>query len=238
MTMTATLDARSAASLLRWWADAGVDTLVDETPRHWTAKAVVTPVAEAFVPAETPPADLEAIVAWLAASSELDSVAGPSSRRLAPFGNPAAAIMIVTDMPEAGDVEVGKLLSGEVGELLDKMLAAIGLDRATIYCAPLCPGRPASGRIDPALLPKLGETARRHIAQSGCTRVWLLGQTTSRAILQTDDAGAAGKLLEINQDGRTVAAVASLHPRLLIQHPARKAQVWKEMQLLVGGLTA
>ena len=53
-------------------------------------------------------------------------------------------------MPDADDVAAGMLLSGQVGILFDRMLAAIGQSRDTIYLAPLCPGCPPGARIDDA----------------------------------------------------------------------------------------
>lgn len=239
MTLTATpSDARLMASALRWWADAGADTLIDEVPRRWLGVAPTTSDApDAAV--ETPPSmpeTLAALTDWLATDTRFDAVAGPAPARLRPFGTPGSEVMLITDVPEMGDAASGMLISGDVGALLDKMLGAIGLNRQSVYGASLCPGRPPGGRIDEQHLPWLGEIARHHIALARPKRVWLLGQATSRAILGVDEVAATANLHDINQDGRTVEAVASWHPRLLIRHPQRKAQVWKEMQLLMGGM--
>lgn len=146
--------------------------------------------------------------------------------------------MVVTDMPESGDLDAGRLMSGEVGDLFDRMIGALDLDRTNIYCAPLCPGRPPTGRIDHEWLPELGRIALHHIKLAAPKRVWLLGQATSRAILGTDEAMATGKIQLINQDDSIMEAVATIHPRLLLTNPSRKAGVWKDMQLLAGGLVA
>ena len=146
--------------------------------------------------------------------------------------------MVLTDMPEQGDAEAGRLFSGETGDLIDRMLNALGLDRSKIYCAPLCPARPPTGRIDDMLLPKLSEIAQLHIRLAAPKRVWLLGQAASRAILGMDEVAAKGKLHLINQKAPIMEAVASIHPRLLLQNPKRKAGVWEDMQLLAGGLVA
>ncbi len=144
--------------------------------------------------------------------------------------------MILTDTPEASDVDAGKLFSGELGALFDKMLAALGLDRSRIYCASLCPARPLSGQIDAIFLPRFAEIARHHIHLAAPKRVWLLGQTTSRALLGMDDVTARGKLHLINHEGHIVESVVSIHPRRLIQSPQRKADVWVDMQRLVEGI--
>lgn len=89
-------------------------------------------------------------------------------------------------MPENGDVEAGALLSGEVGALFDRMLAAIGLDRTSVYCFPLYPSSPPTGRVSVEVLARLADIARHHLALAKPERVWLLGQATSRALLGMD----------------------------------------------------
>jgi uracil-DNA glycosylase len=232
------IDPRAVANMLRWWQEAGVNALVDEAPRHWMAErnAIAKPVAVAPEPA-TLPAALDVLVAWLAQSDD-PAIAAPPARRIAPFGTPGSAIMIITDMPEQGDAEAGSLISGELGRLFDRMLAAIGLDRTQVYCAALSPGRPDTGRIDDAAMPRLAEIVRHHMHLAAPKRVWLLGQATSRAILGIDEVAARGRTHLFNHEGSNMEIVASMHPRLLLQNPRRKAGIWADMQLLIGGLVA
>ncbi len=253
--MTATdplQDSRLLAAALRWWDEMGVDTLVEETPQPWIGRAAVAemavpggpdPAPQVISQAPLPPAVAAALpdqlpdfLAWFATDASIPD-AGPAARRLAPFGTDQAKIAIITDMPETGDPEAGQLLSGPVGVLFDRMLAAIGLDRTAVYCMPLCPGRPPTGRLSDAALPRLGEIARHHLALTGATRVWLLGQATSRAILGVDATTSLDKFSQnINHIRGNLPCIASLHPRLLLQAPQRKAAVWKDMQALVEGL--
>jgi DNA polymerase len=236
---TSALSPRAAASLLRWWEDAGVDLVVEDEPQPWTNRSTRPAVAAdpAPAPVESLPDTLPGLVDWLMTSDRIPA-ADLRARRVAPFGTPGAAIMLITDMPEMGDAEAGCLFSGETGALLDRMLAAIGHDRSTVYCAPLCPSRTATGRLDDEALSRLTEIVRRHIALVKPGRVWIMGQTASRALLGMDDIAARGSIREINCNGATIEAVASLHPRLLLQNPKRKALVWADMQLLVGGRAA
>jgi uracil-DNA glycosylase len=234
---------RDVSSLLRWWQEAGVDTLIDEAPMPWMQRGAATkPKPDAIAPADAPaladtlPNTVAKLVAWLGDTQNFP-VTGLSQRRVSPFGTPGARLMIMTDLPEQDDLTDG-LLSGATGALFDKMLTAIGRDRSQIYCAPLCPARPASGRLDDAGLNYFGEIARHHIRLAAPKRVWLLGQSTSRAVLGTDYAPLPPRLHNINQDGVNVEIVASFHPRLLLQHPKRKAKVWADMQILVEGMNA
>ena len=251
MQMPVPTDPRLVAAALRWWDDMGVDTLVEDAPQPWlgrAAKAVDPQISEphAGVAASPPPVveaplaplppSLEALVDWLMQDAAVPE-AGPADRRLRPFGTPGAAITIVTDMPEQGDAEAGMLLSGDAGQLFDRMLAAIGLDRSSVYCLPLCPGRPPTGRLSPLALTRLGDIARHHITLAAPKRVWLLGQATSQALLGEDATIFADKMgADMKQVAEGPPCIASLHPRLLLQAPQRKAAVWKDMQALIGGL--
>ncbi len=234
------VDPQTAASILRWWRDSGVDVLVDEMPEAWlnrSAKPLKRAApADAAVTGPTLPGTLVGLTDWLATTETVPAF-GSTSRRVAPFGAPGAALMIFTDMPDPEDVDTGALFSGVTGALFDNMLTAIGVSRDQVYCAPLCPGRSPTGQLDEESQTLLGTIARHHIRLAGPKIVWMLGQSTSRAVLGVDAAGTQTKLLNINQDGVIVPCVASLHPRLLLQHPKRKAKVWADMQLIVGGLS-
>ncbi|MEO7177895.1 MAG: uracil-DNA glycosylase, partial [Allosphingosinicella sp.] len=129
----------AATSALIWWTEAGVDTLVGEEPRDWlrpkTAEAP-TPIPAAEAADEVLPGQLDLFQAWLASSDRL-SFAAPAAPRICPAGDPASGLMILADMPSGEDCAAGTLISGEAGRLFERMLAAIGRDRATIYLAAL-----------------------------------------------------------------------------------------------------
>ena len=126
-----------ASSTLAWWQEAGVDTIVGESPRNWLAPAREVREAQADFAAAPPPAPaalpdtLEAFQSWLLASDQLP-FAAPTAARVGPGGDPASGLMIMLDMPSAEDAAAGRLLSGEAGALFDRMLAAIGRGRDTI----------------------------------------------------------------------------------------------------------
>jgi DNA polymerase len=236
------IPARDAANVLRWWADAGVDTLVDEAAVPWIERAKARQPARgasegAPLPAQSLllPKSLPLFIDWLMLPENL-AMAGPASQRLRPAGNAQADLMVLLDMPEAGDAAAGKLLSGEVGALFDAMLKAVARDRSQIWLGALLPGRSPTGLIDAAALPQLTEIARHHIALIAPKRLWILGETTSRALLATDLPSARGRKHIFNHEGCTTEAVASFHPRFLLQQPARKKSAWEDMQLLIEGL--
>ena len=239
--MTASDTRAQIDSLMAWWREAGVDTSVAETPLAWltvpVAPASVTGLApnrvETFVlptASELPPTLLP-FLEWLRADTT-QLAPFPIARRVAPEGSVGAALMVVTDVPEAADVDAGRLLSGEVGALLEKMLAAIGHDRQSVYLATLAPARPPTGRLDEAAEELLAPILMHHIAVVGPTKLWLLGRAASRAVLGMDEVTAAGRLHCVNQGGITIDAIATAHPRVLLREPRLKARVWKDMQRL------
>jgi DNA polymerase len=227
------------ASALDWWVEAGVDALVDDAPRDWLApkpkpQAIIPAAASVAVAATAPaasllPADLAGFQAWLADPANLPAL-GPT--RLPLQGDPAAGLMILTDMPDVADMAAGALLSGDVGKLFDRMLAAIGLDRGRTYIASLLPARPPGGRIDRALAQELVEIARHHLALAAPRIVLLIGDKAVQAMTGLDMAAARHGKQVLNHSGGTVAAIATFHPRFLIQHGACKADSWRDLRML------
>lgn len=233
----------AAASAVEWWIDAGVDASVDEAPRDWLTKSAppaAQPAAAAAVAAPPPalPDTLEAFLAWRA-GEEAPEAAWPG-RTIGAQGDPAAPLAILIDQPEREDADSGVLMSGAPGVLFDRMLAAIGQDRGSIYLVPLALRRPPAGRIAPEIEARLGELARHHVALAAPRRLLALGNAASRAITGADVAPARGSLHAVNLASGTVTAtigaVASFHPRFLIERPPQKAEAWKDLLMLIGGL--
>ena len=233
------MDVRSGAiSALGWWLKAGVDTLVDEAPRNWlrpapAREADAAPAAPAPAEPDTLPATIAAMHARLADPA---LVAGAIGRPLAPIGDTAAGLMILADMPEAEDAAAGQLLSGDAGRLLDRMLGAIGRDRASAYIATLAPARPAVGRIAPAIAPELARLALHHVALAQPRMLLLLGDAPARAILGLGLAESRGHIHEVNHRNATFGVVATFPPRFLLREQGAKAQAWQDLRLLLGGL--
>lgn len=228
------------ASALAWWQEAGVDIVIDEAPRDWTARepnapAKATPIARAEMAAEEVPlpATLEAFLDWRFGGDAPEAAWGEPVVHVC--GNPAAPLMIMTDIPESGDCDAGTLLTGDAGRLFDRMLAAIGHDRGSIYLVSLCIARPVTGMVPRETEGRLAELARHHVALAAPQRLLLLGQTVSRAILGADAAAGRGRLQHVNYQGGQSQAVMTHHPRFLLNKPAAKADAWKDLQLLIGG---
>jgi DNA polymerase len=177
------------------------------------------------------PDTLEAFVAWRLGDAAPE--AGWHTPRLAPSGPVDAEWVLVTDVPEAEDSDV--LLAGPAGRLLDKMLAAIGQGRESVYLLPLAWARPVTGRIAPGDEARLLELARHHLTLLAPKRLFLLGQSASRVLVETSGESLTNPIRVVNHFGANTHAVASFHPRFLLERPAAKSEAWKHLLLLSRG---
>ncbi len=231
------MSVEQAASALHWWREAGVDTIVGETPRDWLNPAPGPAVAAAAGrPVDPPlPATLDAFQAWLATSDFLP-FAEPAAARVAPAGDPASGLMILIDMPSAADVAAGFLLSGEPGELLDRMLAAIGRGRDSVYLASLSPARPAAGRLEARELEPLGRIARHHIALAAPAALLLFGDACGKALLGLAVGEGRGRWHELATPGGPIRTLLTIRPEKLLKQPNLKKHAWEDLKLLMEGL--
>ncbi len=254
--------ASSVASMMDWWREAGLDVAISEEPRNWLQSQAEnappptiederprTPIARGNVlapgdpparPIEPMPADIAAFEAWRLSENAPDASWG--SQRIGAQGDVQSSLMVVIEMPERDDASAGSLLSGATGALFDRMLAAIGRDRGSIYLVPMCVVRPSTGSIPPDALPTLAAALRHQVALSGARRVLVIGNAASRALLGADIADRRGALRPINRNegeqAKPIEAVASYHPRFLLERPAAKAEAWKDLLLLAQGIDA
>jgi DNA polymerase len=230
------------ASALEWWRDAGVDCEIDDSPRDWLARPGAPPVAEqlpeqmreAVVESSILPATLEEFAAWRLGAAAPE--AGWPGQALGTQGDVASGLMILVDMPDREDDAAGQLLSGSAGALFDRMLAAIGRDRQSIYLAALAVKRPPAGRVSGETGQKLEVLIRHHLSLARPKRVLVLGNAASRAITGLDVAHARASLRTVKHEGGTSELVASFHPRFLLEKPAAKADAWKDLRVLMGGV--
>ena len=160
--------------------------------------------------------------------------AGWSERRVGPQGQASGGLMVLLEAPEREDEAAGMLLSGAVGTLFDRMLAAIGRTRESIYLASVAVARPLAGRVPSEAIEELGRIARHQVGLAAPKRLLVIGNAASRAILGADIAQARGILHNFNHDAGTTGVVASFHPRFLMERPAAKAEAWRDLRLLMG----
>ena len=229
--------AAAAASALAWWGDAGVDVMVGETPRDWLrTRSAPPPAPAAAEPAsDTLPGQLDLFQAYLRSHDGLP-FAAPSAPRVCPAGDPAAGLMVMIDMPSAEDCAAGTLLSGSVGRLFDRMLAAIGRDRSSIYFAALSCLRSPDGQLASEPARQCALLARHHIGLAAPRALLLFGDAASKALLGLPVARARGRWHEVSTHAGPARTIATISPRQLLAHPAQKAHAWADLQMLMEGL--
>jgi DNA polymerase len=226
--------AETAASVLRWWSDAGVDVLLDEAPRDWLKPQSAAPAVAAApleVKGDAPPEQLGLFRAWLAESPTLP-YAAPSAPRLCPSGDPESDLMILTDMPSSEDCAAGTLISGEAGRLFDRMLAAIGRGRETIYLAALSCLRSPDGRFNTDGAKSCAALACHHAGLVQPKALLIFGDAASKALLGLPLAQARGKWHDLATHAGPVRALVTLPPSYLLNQPAAKAHAWADLQRL------
>jgi uracil-DNA glycosylase family 4 len=149
-------------------------------------------------------------------------------------GNPKARVMLVGEAPGADEDRQGKPFVGVSGQLLDRMLGCIGLDRTTVYITNILPWRPPGNRS-----PTAAEIAiclpfvERQIELVAPDVLVLLGGTSAKTLLQTTDGivRTRGKWLRYASPGlaRPVDAIATYHPAYLLRSPAQKRDSWRDL---------
>jgi DNA polymerase len=150
-------------------------------------------------------------------------------------GNPAARVMFVGEAPGLEEDLQGLPFVGRSGQLLDKMLKAIGLDRSSAYIANVIPWRPPGNRTP---TPQETEICRpfieRHIALVDPDFLVLLGGASAKQLLATSEGilKLRGQWRAYNTGRRDIRAMATLHPAYLLRQPLQKRLAWRDLLAL------
>jgi len=152
-------------------------------------------------------------------------------------GNPAAPIMIIGEAPGADEDRIGRPFVGRAGQLLDRMLAAIGLDRTGVLITNVIYWRPPGNRTPTgdeiaACLPFV----LRHIALVRPKLLVLAGGTAARALLPPGPGitRLRGRWFDLAIPGldQPVPTLPMFHPSFLLRAPERKREAWRDLLAL------
>jgi uracil-DNA glycosylase family 4 len=154
-------------------------------------------------------------------------------------GNPQARLMLVGEAPGGDEDRQGLPFVGRAGQLLDRMLAAISLDRSQVYIANVVPWRPPGNRT-----PTPQETAiclpfiRRQIELCNPDILVCLGAASMQTLLGVKDGilRTRGRWCDYPLAGRKIRAMATLHPAYLLRSPAQKRMAWRDLQDIAKAL--
>ena len=243
-----------ALAMLDWYREAGVDIAVGDEPvdRFATSAAApvrrVPPTATGPVPTAVPvapliadPAETREIAAAATSLGQLraamDAYDGCALKHRATQlcfsdGNPEAQIMLVGEGPGEQEDRQGKPFVGRAGQLLDRMLAAIGLDRTKVYIANMVPWRPPGNRNPtPDELAQCAPFLHRQVELVNPRLLVTLGNVPTQSLFATSQGitrlRGQWKTLEINSWRGPV--LPTLHPAFLLRTPSAKAQAWRDM---------
>ena len=158
-----------------------------------------------------------------------------ASRLVFADGNPKARVMFVGEAPGRDEDIEGLPFVGRSGKLLDRMIAAIGLDRTKVYIANVIPWRPPGNRT-----PTPQETQiclpfiQRQIELVDPDVLVTLGNPSTQALLGTRDGimRTRGKWLEYHTGTRTIRAMATFHPAYLLRSPSYKRMSWQDLRAI------
>jgi DNA polymerase len=156
-------------------------------------------------------------------------------------GNPDARVMFVGEAPGYEEDQSGKPFVGRSGKLLDRMLAAIGLDRSTAYIANVVPWRPPGNRT-----PTPQETAiclpfiRRQIELVDPDVLVCLGGPSAQTLLGVRDGitRMRGRWFPYDTGTREIRAIATFHPAFLLRSPLQKRLAWRDFLAIKKALAA
>lgn len=155
-------------------------------------------------------------------------------------GSPSSGIMVIGPMPNADDDRDGMPFSGRQGQMLDRMLAAIGLSRDTVLLSNAVPWRPPGNRTpSPAEMEICRPFIERQIALVEPRLMLLLGNFTAKCLIGGDASifSMRGSWRDVTIGNITVPALASLHPQDLMAAPANKALAWQDLLVFKARLT-
>jgi uracil-DNA glycosylase len=249
----------AALALLRWYVEMGADETIEAEP---VDRLAPPPAARPEspptrpVPAAPPPALAESLgeaaqsARQLAAGAEtVEALAalvaafeGCPLKRTATNtvfidGNPVAPVMIIGEAPGADEDRIGRPFVGRAGQLLDRMLAAIGLDRTGVLITNVIYWRPPGNRT-----PTAAEIASclpfvlRLIALVRPKVLVLSGGTAAGALLPQGQGitRLRGRWFNLAVPGleEPVPTLPMFHPSFLLRSPERKREAWRDLLAL------
>ena len=246
------MDSHAALAALGWQIDLGADEAIGDEPIDRFAldpkpeKPPVqqpTPIPARIAEPEIDTAreaevavkgvsSLEDLRTTLAGFEHCDLKKGARNTVFAD-GNPAARLMIIGEAPGRDEDREGRPFVGRAGQLLDKMLAAIGMDRAStdpetaVYITNILPWRPPQNRDpEPAEIAMLMPFVKRHVELVEPDLIVCMGNISCQGVL-----GRRGiTRMRGNWDmAFDTPVMPTFHPAYLLRNPIKKRDAWRDL---------
>jgi uracil-DNA glycosylase family 4 len=255
------LNSAELLAVLDWYRAAGVDLAVGEDPvdrfaqaapaatiaaiapqrQAGTAPAPAAPVQSATSAIVGDPAEARQLAASAQSLDELKTVLEKydgcslkfrATQLVFADGNPQAKIMLIGEAPGAEEDRQGTPFVGRSGQLLDRMLKAIGLDRSGVYIVNTVPWRPPGNRAPtPEEMELCLPFLNRQVELVAPKLVLTLGGPAMQTVFKTT-AGIIkmrGRWQDVAIGTHQVEALPTLHPAYLLRNPAAKQQAWADL---------
>ena len=245
--------AKAAAGLLAWYEAMGVDEAIGDTPvdRFATvperspkapARMRVRGAATRATRSESSadPVSLETVGTLAELEALVAQFEGCALKRTAKNtcfsrGSDTARIMLIGEAPGRDEDIQGKPFVGRAGKLLDRMLAAIGLDESSVYITNTIYWRPPGNRTPTAQeIESCAPFLSRQIELLEPQVMVLLGGAAAKSMLGTSEGimRLRGKWKLYKSADRDIPTLATLHPAYLLRKPGEKRYAWRDLLML------
>ena len=216
------------------------DIIESKRPTAATVMAEIGRVATSVVPPVAPTQMMSVDTVRAMASRPMDMAT--LNRMIGEFNHPLrttatntvlphvgqGALLILTDIPSTDDDASGRILSGAAGELMDKMLAAIGLSRASVSIVPMVFWRTPGGRTPSREELDLSRPFVDRAIELLRPRVILTLGTLPAVEVGDINLAKSHGVATVLEKGATLMPI--YHPNFLILKPAAKRDVWNALQ--------
>jgi DNA polymerase len=150
-------------------------------------------------------------------------------------GNIDSPIMLIGEAPGIEEDKSGSTFKGEIGELLNKMMLAIGIKRQNIYCSYAINFRPPEDRKPTAQeIKRYSVFLKEHISIINPKIIILMGSSAMEAVtgINTKISSERGKWKETILKNKTYPVMISFNPSYLIRFPENKKYSWEDLKMI------
>lgn len=206
------MEKQEVVEVLKWFSDMGVSDVLDANFSASSDQKIST------------------LAELKDAMSKVDiSIKHCATNMVFGTGNEKADILLLGEAPGAEEDKQGLPFVGQSGQLLDKVLASIGLNRTKVYITNILPWRPPGNRT-----PNTQEVALfrpyvlKHISLINPKVVICLGGTSTKALLQTTEGimKLRGRWTSIDEISAKI--IPTFHPAYLLRSPSQKKEFWRD----------
>ncbi len=151
-------------------------------------------------------------------------------------GRPSAELLFVGEGPGADEDAQGRPFVGRAGELLTRMIEAMGFARSEVFIANIVKCRPPDNRLpEPAEVAACLPFLHEQIATLKPKVICTLGNTPLRALLNDDKLGIT-RMRGTRQNYRGIPLIPTFHPAYLLRNPPAKKPCWEDLQVVLSVL--